>query len=77
MKKKIALVCCRGNSKGIPKKNIKKTKIFDDIFLSTDSNEIAKIGKKYGFTVPGLRPKNLATNNSDVFDTHKYFFKTT
>ena len=91
MKKKIALVCCRAGSKGIPKKNIKKfngkpllywtynhikkTKIFDDIFLSTDSNEIAKIGKKYGFTVPGLRPKNLSTDNSDVFDTHKYFFK--
>ncbi len=89
--KKIALVCCRGGSKGIPKKNIKlfnskpllywtynnikNSKLFDNIFLSTDSNEIAKIAKKIGFEVPGLRPSKLAKDNSDVFETHKYFFK--
>ncbi len=91
MIKKIALVCCRGGSKGIPKKNIKlfngkpllywtfnninNSKLFDTIFLSTDSFEIAKIAKRIGFAVPELRPKKLARDNSDVFDTHKYFFK--
>ena len=91
MIKKIALVCCRGGSKGIPKKNIKlfngkpllywtynninKSKLFDNIFLSTDNKEIAEVGKKIGFSVPGLRPKALARDNSDVFETHEYFFK--
>jgi CMP-N-acetylneuraminic acid synthetase len=91
MKKIIALVCCRGDSKGIPNKNIKlfcgkpllfwtykninKSGLFDRIFLSTDSKKISKIGKKIGFEVPELRPKYLAKSNSDVFETHSYFFK--
>ena len=91
-KKVIALICCRGGSKGIPNKNIKKfsgkpllswiikeakkSKIFDDIVLSTDSKNISKIGRFYGASVPGLRPKKLSTDNSDVFDTHKYIFST-
>jgi CMP-N-acetylneuraminic acid synthetase len=89
-KKIIALICCRGGSKDIPNKNIKKfsgkpllawvieevkkTGIFDKIIISTDSKSIAKIGKFYGAYIPGLRPKILATDNSDVFDTHKYIF---
>jgi len=60
-KKIIALICCRGESKGIPNKNIKnfsgkpllawiieeakKTNIFDKIILSTDSKNIAKVYK--------------------------------
>ena len=86
----VALICCRGRSKGIVNKNIKKfsgkpllawiieeakkTKIFDKVILSTDSKNIAKVGKYYGAYVPGLRPKMLATDNSNVFDTHKYIF---
>lgn len=91
MKKKIALVCCRGGSKGIKRKNIKlfcrkpllfwtfknieKSKIFDEIYLCTDDKEIASYGKNIGFKVPQLRPKYLAQDNSDVFDTHNFFFK--
>lgn len=87
----ICLVCCREGSKGIKNKNIKnfngkpllywisesikKSKIFDKIYLSTDSEKIAKIGKNLNFDVAGLRPKKLATNNSDVFKTFNYFFK--
>ena len=90
-KKIIALVCCRQNSKGIKNKNIKnfggkpllywtyknilKSNLFDKIYLSTDGKKISKIGKKLGFDVPHLRPKKLATSNSDVFETHKFFFK--
>ncbi len=89
-KKIYALICCRGGSKGIPKKNIKmfakkpllfwiineakKSKIFDKIILSTDSLNILKIAESYGIFVPGLRPKKLAKDESDVFDTHKYIF---
>ena len=88
--KTICLICCRGGSKGIPNKNIKnfcgkpllewtinnatKADIFDEIILSTDSDKIAKVGIALGVTVPGLRPDFLATDNADVFDTHKYIF---
>jgi N-acylneuraminate cytidylyltransferase len=88
---KIALVCCRAGSKGVKNKNIKlfngkpllwwtaksiiDSKLFNKVYLSTDSSKIAKIGIKLGFIVPGLRPKRLAQDNSDVFETHKYFFK--
>lgn len=85
-----ALICCRGGSKGIPGKNIKlfsgkpllgwileaaiQSKVFDEVILSTDSDKIAQVGEQYGAFVPGLRPSNLAQDNSDQFDTHKYVF---
>jgi pseudaminic acid cytidylyltransferase len=87
----VALICCRGGSKGIPEKNTKafagkpllgwileaakEAGVFDEIILSTDSNEIAKIGQSYGVTIPGLRPAHLAQDKSDQFDTHKYIFE--
>jgi len=91
LKNIICLICCRGGSKNIKNKNIRnfadkpllawileeaiKSKIFDKIILSTDSKKIAKVGKKYGILIPGLRPKKLALSNSNQFDTHKYIFK--
>lgn len=79
-KKILALILARGGSKGIPKKNIKKLKgkpliaytvekalksnYLDRIILSTDSKEIANIGKKYGAEVPFMRPKILATDHA-------------
>ena len=77
----VAVIPARGWSKRIPKKNIKKfrgkpmiaysieaaikTDIFDDIIVSTDSQEIAEISKKYGARVPFIRPDKL----SDDFTT--------
>ena len=79
---------CRGGSKGIPNKNVKsfhgypliswaaraavKSKIFDELILSTDSNEIAKVGRQFGFATPFIRPKKLAQDKSDQFDAHKH-----
>ena len=67
----IAIIPARGGSKRIPKKNIidfmgkpmiawtieaaVKSKIFDKIIISTDSEEIAKVGRDYGLEVPFLR----------------------
>jgi CMP-N-acetylneuraminic acid synthetase len=67
----IAVIPARGGSKRIPKKNIidfmgkpilawtieaaKKSKIFDRIILSTDSEEIASVGREFGVDVPFLR----------------------
>lgn len=67
----IAVIPARGGSKRIPKKNIvdfmgkpiiawtieaaKKSSIFDRIILSTDSEEIATVGRAFGIDVPFLR----------------------
>ncbi|MBT7609915.1 MAG: acylneuraminate cytidylyltransferase family protein [Bacteriovoracaceae bacterium] len=90
MKKCIAIICCRGGSKGIPGKNIKdffgkpllgwiieeakKADVFEEIILSTDSEEIAEVGKKYGCTVPVLRPAEIAGDSANQFDSHAHMF---
>ncbi|UXC29329.1 pseudaminic acid cytidylyltransferase [Aliarcobacter butzleri] len=72
----IAIIPARGGSKRIPKKNIKsfhgklliaysievalKSKLFDKVIVSTDDEEIAKIAKEYGASIPFLRPKELS-----------------
>ena len=73
---KIAIIPARGGSKRIKNKNIKefhgkpiiawsietalKSKCFDKIIVSTDSEKIKKIAEKYGAEIPFLRPKNLS-----------------
>lgn len=75
-----AIIPARGGSKGVPKKNIidlggfpliaysiitaKLSKHIDRVIVSTDSEEIATIAKKYGAEVPFLRPAELATDKS-------------
>ena len=46
----------------------KKAKLLENFIVSTDSNEIAKISKKYGASVPFLRPSKLATDKSKSID---------
>ena len=74
----IAIITARGGSKRIPKKNIKdfcgkpiiaysieaalKSKIFDEVMVSTDSEEIAAIAKKYGASVPFLRSEKTSND---------------
>ena len=76
----VAFIFARGGSNGLPDKNIKlfsgkpliahtiinaiESKIFSDIVVSTDNQEIAKISKKYGANVPFIRPSNLADDTS-------------
>jgi N-acylneuraminate cytidylyltransferase len=83
----IAMVPARGGSKGIPKKNIAKlggyplvgwpiisaSKVpeIDEIYLSTDNQEIASVGASYGATVL-LRPEQLAADESSVVDMVAY-----
>ena len=72
----IAIIPARGGSKRIPRKNIKnfngvpvifyaieaakKSGIFDEIIVSTDDTEIAKIAEEMGAKIPWLRDKVLA-----------------
>tara|TARA_B100000212_G_scaffold291237_1_gene232891 strand:+ start:1196 stop:1888 length:693 start_codon:yes stop_codon:yes gene_type:complete len=73
---KLCVIPARGGSKRIPKKNIRlfcgkpiiqwsieaalKSKCFDKIIVSTDSEEISKISKSVGAEVPFIRPKSLS-----------------
>lgn len=76
----LAIIPARGGSKGLPGKNIKpllgkpligwtieqakQSKYIDEIFISTDSQEIADVVKSFGVEIPFLRPKELATDIS-------------
>ena len=80
----IAIIPARKNSKRIKNKNIKfffgkpvisyaikcakKSTLFHRIIVSTDSEKIAKIGKKLQIDVPFIRPKKLSTSNSSSLD---------
>lgn len=80
----IAIITARGGSKRIPKKNIKDfygkpmlayaieaakgTGIFDEIMVSTDSEEIADVARKYGASVPFMRSERTANDFATTFD---------
>jgi CMP-N-acetylneuraminic acid synthetase len=73
----IATICARGGSTGVPGKNIKPLlgkpliawtieqaracPFIENIFVSTDSEEIADVARSYGAEVPFIRPAELAT----------------
>lgn len=83
--KSIAIITARGGSKRIPRKNIKefcgkpiiaysieaalKSGAFDEVMVSTDSEEIAEIAKQYGAKVPFMRSEETSNDyatSSDV-----------
>lgn len=80
----VAIIPARGGSKRIPKKNIKKflgkpiiaysietalaTDLFDDVIVSTDSDEISEIAIQYGAKVPFIRPEILSDDFSGTHD---------
>ena len=89
----LAVIPARGKSKRIPKKNIRdffgkpiiaysietalKADIFDEVMVSTDSEEIAEVALKYGAKVPFLRDDSLAddyaTTDEVIVDTIKKY----
>ncbi|ENH98115.1 acylneuraminate cytidylyltransferase [Gracilibacillus halophilus YIM-C55.5] len=84
---RIAIIPARSGSKGLPGKNIKKlngkpliaytieaaknSNEFDEIIVSTDSQEYANISKSFGANVPFLRDNSLATDKSPTWDAVK------
>lgn len=82
--KKIAIITARGGSKRIPKKNIKEfcgkpilaysiqaaleSKLFDEVMVSTDSEEIAEVARKYGATVPFMRSEKTSDDYATTAD---------
>ena len=82
----IGVIPARGGSKGIRKKNIKeiagkpllvwtieaagKSKLLDDVVVSTDSEEIAQVAKENHCAVI-MRSPEFATDTSPIIDTIK------
>lgn len=80
----IAIITARGGSKRIPKKNIKDfygkpmlayaieaakgAGIFDEIMVSTDSEEIAEVARKYGAKVPFMRSEKTSNDFATTYD---------
>jgi len=84
-----AILVGRGGSVGIPKKNIypilnrplmsypilaaQNSKFVDEVYLSTDSEEIISVGKEYGTKIIN-RPPELATNDALIEDAFVHAF---
>ena len=85
----IDIITARGGSKRVKNKNIlnffgkpmiaysiraaQKTKLFNKIYVSTDSYKIKKIAEKYGAEVPFLREKYLSDDYTGTHDVIKKF----
>ena len=83
-KKPYAIITARGGSKRIPKKNIREfcgkpiiaysieaaieSTLFDEVMVSTDSEEIGNVAKKYGATVPFIRSEETSNDYADTTD---------
>ena len=79
----VTVIPARGGSKSIPFKNIqalngepllsysieysKKCHLVKDTIVSTDSEKIADVAKKYGASVPFLRPKSISGDETQDF----------
>jgi len=82
--KSVAIITARGGSKRIPQKNIKdfcgkpiisysieaaiKSECFDEVMVSTDSEEIKKVAEKYGAVVPFFRSKKTSDDYATTAD---------
>lgn len=80
----VALIPARAGSVRVPGKNVRElaghpllaysiaaareSELFDAVVVSTDSEQIAAVARRYGAAVPGLRPPELATSTSADID---------
>jgi N-acylneuraminate cytidylyltransferase len=82
------VIFARGGSKGLPRKNLANlggksllrwsveqglSAGFSEIFVSTDSEEIAEEARTAGASVPFLRPSALATDDSPEWHSWQHF----
>ena len=80
----LAIITARGGSKRIPRKNIRyflgkpiiaysidvalKSKVFNEVMVSTDDEEIAEIAEKYGAKVPFKRSDETSNDIATTTD---------
>lgn len=88
----LGIIPARGGSKGIPGKNIinlgdrplitytidaaSGSSCLDDFIVSTDSDEIAEVARRYGASVPFLRPPEFATDLTPTIEAVKHTVST-
>lgn len=82
--KNLCIIPARGGSKRIPRKNIKpfmgkpimvysidaalKSGLFDEVMVSTDDDEFAKVARQYGASVPFLRSEKTSNDFAGTED---------
>ncbi|WP_438969474.1 pseudaminic acid cytidylyltransferase [Nonlabens sp.] len=80
----LCIITARGGSKRIPRKNIKpflgkpiiaysieaalNSKLFDEVMVSTDDDEIAEIAHEYGANIPFKRSSENSDDYATTFD---------
>lgn len=88
----VAFIPARGGSKRIPKKNIKsfagkpligwtieqalESQYINEVIVSTDDYEIAKVAMEYGAKVPFLRPPEISGDLSTDFEAAFHYLST-
>ena len=87
----LCTICARGGSKGVKNKNIKELNgkpliaytieqakasgLFEHIVISTDSDDIANVAKKYGAEIFFKRSDEMASDTAGKLDVIKDAFK--
>lgn len=87
-KKIFACIFARGGSKGVKRKNVKilgdkplisysidsalSNEYIDNVFVSTEDTEIAEIASQYGANIPFIRPAELATDHSPMWEVWQH-----
>ena len=82
--RRLAIIPARGGSKRIPRKNIRsflgkpiiaysieialESKLFDEVMVYTDDDEIAEVAQHYGAKVPFLRSTKNADDHATTVD---------
>lgn len=88
----IAVIPARGGSKRIPRKNIRlfndkpmiahaiislqESNLFENIYVSTDDEEIATISQSYGALIPFFRPGYLSGDDTGTTEVIANFLQT-
>jgi CMP-N-acetylneuraminic acid synthetase len=88
----LGIVPARGGSKGVPGKNVRllagrplldytatsarESGVIDRIVLSTDTEEIAEVGRRAGLEVPFLRPAALAQDDTPMLPVVQHVIST-
>lgn len=83
----LAIIPARSGSKGLPNKNIKllgdkpliaysidaanKSKLFDEVMVSTDSEEYAQVARRCGASVPFMRSMQTSNDQASSWDVVK------
>lgn len=84
MERNIGIIPARGGSKRIPRKNVKlflgkpilaysietllETRLFEEVMVSTEDEEIAEVARTYGAKVPFLRSKETSHDFATIAD---------